>query len=63
MEKSKVFFTDFRTEMDVPITSKLQKLCRTTDAGIMLSVLEFVGAVHRVGKRGNAILWGSAPTE
>ena len=43
--------------------AELQKLCRTTDAGIMLSVLEFVGAVHRVGKRGNAILWGIAPTE
>ena len=28
MKASKVFFTDFRTQMDVPITEKLKKLCR-----------------------------------
>ncbi len=35
--------------------AELQKLCRTTDAGLMLSVLEFVGLIERTGKRGNAI--------
>ncbi|MBP5606507.1 MAG: HAD hydrolase family protein, partial [Ruminiclostridium sp.] len=31
------------------------KLCRPTDAGIMLSVLEFTGVIRRCGKHGNAI--------
>ena len=35
--------------------AELQKLCRTTDAGLMLSVLEFVGVVERIGKRGRSI--------
>lgn len=38
--------------------AQLQKLCRPTDAGLMLSVLEFVGAVRRCGKAGRSILWG-----
>ena len=37
--------------------AELQKLCRPTDASIMLSVLEFAGVVRRIGKRGREILW------
>ncbi len=37
--------------------AELQKLTRSTDAGLMLSVLEFVGTVRRCGKRGNSILY------
>lgn len=36
---------------------ELQKLLRATDAGLMLSVLEFVGAVKRSGMKGKAILY------
>ena len=39
MEKAKVFFTDFRTKLDVSLTVKLQKLCRR--AGI--AEIPFVG--------------------
>ena len=28
MEKSKVYFTDFRTQLDVSLGVKLQRLCR-----------------------------------
>lgn len=37
--------------------AELQALCRTTDASLMLSVLEFTGTVVRCGKRGNSILY------
>ncbi len=37
--------------------AQFAKLCRPTDASIMLSVLEFVGIVERVGKKGNEIIW------
>ena len=33
MEKSKVYFTDFRTRLDVPLTKKLQKLIRMAGIG------------------------------
>ena len=35
----------------------LGKLCKATDPSIMLEILEYVGVVKRVGKRGNAILY------
>ncbi len=35
----------------------VQRLCRSTDASLMLSVLEFTGTVRRTGKKGNAILY------
>lgn len=35
----------------------VQRLCRTTDASIMLSVLEFAGTVRRAGKKGRAVLY------
>ncbi len=37
--------------------TQLQKLMRTTDASIMLSVLEFAGTVRRVGKEGRSIVY------
>lgn len=37
--------------------AELQSLCRTTDAALMLSVLEFTGTVVRCGKRGNSFLY------
>ncbi|MBR5088710.1 MAG: HAD family phosphatase [Ruminiclostridium sp.] len=37
--------------------AELQKLCRPTDAGLMLSVLEFTGIIRRSGKRGKSILY------
>ncbi|MCR4781010.1 MAG: Cof-type HAD-IIB family hydrolase [Ruminiclostridium sp.] len=40
---------------------ELQKLCRPTDASLMLSVLEFVGVVRRSGKRGRALLYSVVP--
>ncbi len=35
----------------------LSKLCKSTDSSIMLEILEYVGAVKRVGKKGNAIIY------
>ena len=32
-EKAKVYFTDFRTKVDVPLTAKLQKLIRKAGIG------------------------------
>ncbi len=43
--------------------AELQKLIRTTDAGLMLSVLEFVGTVIRAGKSGNSIVYELVETE
>ena len=37
--------------------AELEKLCRPTDASLMLSVREFVGVVTRCGKRENSILY------
>ncbi len=37
--------------------AELQKLLRSTDASLMLSVLEFTGTVRRVGKKGNSIIY------
>ena len=37
--------------------AEVQRLCRTTDASIMLSVLEFAGTVRRSGKRGREVLY------
>ena len=35
----------------------LGMLCKTTDPSIMLEILEYVGAVKRTGKKGNATLY------
>lgn len=54
-EDYKVFIPDGLPETFTK--AELQKLCRTTDAGLMLSVLEFVGLVERAGKRGKSNLY------
>lgn len=36
---------------------ELGKLCKATDSSIMLEILEYVGAVKRVSKKGNSILF------
>ena len=54
-EDYRVFLPDGLPE--VFTKAELQRLVRTTDAGLMLSVLEFVGVVRRCGKRGNNILY------
>ena len=44
--------------LPVQFTKKdLGKLCKATDPSIMLEILEYVGAVKRVGKNGNAVLY------
>ncbi|MBR2188155.1 MAG: DUF362 domain-containing protein [Eubacterium sp.] len=53
MEKSKVFFTDFRTEMNVPIASKLQKLCRRAGIGEIEMEGKFVAIKMHFGELGN----------
>ncbi len=44
--------------LPVQFTKKdLGKLCKATDPSIMLEILEYVGAVKRVGKKGSATLY------
>lgn len=35
----------------------LTKLCKSTDSSIMIEILEYVGVVKRVGKKGNSVLY------
>lgn len=53
MPRSKVYFTDFRTRIDVPITEKLKKLCRK--AGMMDIDMDgkFVAVKMHFGELGN----------
>ncbi len=53
MEKSKVYFTDFRTQIDVPLTEKFKKLLRR--AGMMDIDMEgkFVAIKMHFGELGN----------
>ena len=53
MEKSKVYFTDFRTEMNVPIASKLQKLCRLAGIDTIDMENQFVAIKMHFGELGN----------
>ncbi|MBR0396725.1 MAG: DUF362 domain-containing protein [Eubacterium sp.] len=53
MEKSKVYFTDFRTEMNVPITTKLQKLCRMAGFDTIEMEKQFVAIKMHFGELGN----------
>ena len=52
-EKAKVYFTDFRTKVDVPLTAKLQKLIRK--AGIRSIDMDgkFVAIKMHFGELGN----------
>ena len=53
MDKSKVFFTDFRTSLGVGLPTKLKKLCRA--AGMMDMDMEgkFVAIKIHFGELGN----------
>ena len=53
MEKSKVYFTDFRTDLDVPITDKLKKLCRKAGIGSIDMDGKFVAIKTHFGELGN----------
>lgn len=52
-EKSKVYFTDFRTQIEVPLTEKLKRLCRR--AGIQTIDMDgrFVAIKMHFGELGN----------
>ena len=52
-EKSKVYFTDFRTELGVPLTMKLQKLIKNAGIGDMDMDGKFVAIKMHFGELGN----------
>ena len=53
MEKSKVYFTDFRTQIDVSLTEKLKKLCRKAGIGDIDYEGKFVAIKMHFGELGN----------
>ena len=53
MEHSRVYFTDFRTQVDVPITEKLKKLCRKAGIGSIDMDGKFVAIKMHFGELGN----------
>ena len=53
MEKSKVYFTDFRTRMGIPLTEKLQKLIRLAGIGSIDFDNKFVAIKMHFGELGN----------
>ena len=53
MEKSKVYFTDFRTRLDVPLTKKLQKRIRMAGIGDIDMNGKFVAIKMHFGELGN----------
>ena len=53
MEKSKVYFTDFRTQLDVPLTKKLQKLIKKAGIGNIDMQGKFVAIKMHFGELGN----------
>ncbi len=53
MEKSKVYFADFRTRLDVPITEKLKKVCRKAGIGEIDMEGKFVAIKMHFGELGN----------
>lgn len=53
MEKSKVYFTDFRTRLDVPLTAKLQKLIKMAGIGDIDMDGKFVAIKMHFGELGN----------
>lgn len=52
-EKSKVYFTDFRTQVGVPLTAKLQKLMRKAGIGKINMNGKFVAVKMHFGELGN----------
>ena len=53
MDKAKVYFTDFRTKIDVPVTKKLQKLIRKAGIGTIDMDGKFVAIKMHFGELGN----------
>ncbi len=53
MEKAKVYFTDFRTQLDVSLTVKLQKLIRKAGIGKINMDGKFVAIKMHFGELGN----------
>ena len=53
MEKSKVYFTDFRTVLGVSLTTKLQKLIKMADIGSIDMNGKFVAIKMHFGELGN----------
>ena len=53
MEKAKVFFTDFRTKLDVSQCTKLQKLCRMAGIGNIDFEGKFTAIKMHFGELGN----------
>ncbi|MCR5410568.1 MAG: DUF362 domain-containing protein [Lachnospiraceae bacterium] len=53
MEKSKVYFTDFRTELEVSLTLKLQRLCRRAGISDIDFDGRFVAIKMHFGELGN----------
>ena len=56
MEKSKVYFTDFRTGLGVPLTAKLQKLIRLAGIGSIDFEGKFVAIKMHFGELGNLLM-------
>ncbi len=53
MAKSKVYFTDFRTRIDYPLTKKLQKLCKAAGIDDIDMEGKFVAIKMHFGELGN----------
>ena len=53
MDKSKVYFTDFRTQLDVSLTQKLQKLIKEAGIGSIDMEGKFVAIKMHFGELGN----------
>ena len=53
MEQAKVYFTDFRTPVGVPLTEKLKKLCRLAGFNKMEMEGKFVAIKMHFGELGN----------
>ena len=53
MDKSKVYFTDFRTQLDVSLTDKLQKLIKEAGIGSIDMEGKFVAIKMHFGELGN----------
>ena len=53
MEKSKVYFTDFRTGLGVPLTAKLQKLIKLAGISSIDFDNKFVAIKMHFGELGN----------
>ena len=53
MDKSKVYFTDFRTQLDVSLTDKLQKLIKEAGIGSIDMDGKFVAIKMHFGELGN----------